>query len=102
MFDLGDSNDYRVPDGGALREPSNEVFGTDAAIVVEVLSPDDESLKKFDHDARSGVEEILIVDPDGPSVQIFIREDTGFVERDRSALLNITGAAILEQLVESF
>lgn len=101
-FNLGDSNNYRVPDGGALREPSDAVFGTDAAIVIEVLSPDDESWQKFEHDERSGVEEIFIVDPDGPSVQIFVREDAGFVEHDRSELLEVSAAHLVAELSIDF
>ena len=97
-FNLGERDDYRVPDGGALREPSDEVFGTDAAIVVEVLSPDDESWAKFHHYARSGVEEIFIVDPDTPTVRIFALHDIEFVERERSALLNVSADHLTAEL----
>ncbi len=97
-FNVGESNNYRVPDGGALRAPGDDVFGTDAAIVIEVLSPDDESWQKFDHYEHSGVEEIFIVDPDEPSVRIFVRGESGFVEHERSELLDVSAAHLVAEL----
>ncbi|MFK7916528.1 MAG: Uma2 family endonuclease [Ilumatobacter sp.] len=65
-----DQHDLRVPDTAVLRNRTDEIWLGDAAIVVEVLSPHDESWKKLDHSARFGVAEIFIIDPETEAVQI--------------------------------
>lgn len=63
-FNLGSSDNYRVPDRGLLRERwESTKFVPSAALVVEIVSPDDESWAKLDFYAKQGVEEVLIVDP---------------------------------------
>jgi hypothetical protein len=43
-FNLGeDEHDYRVPDGGLHRDFTDRVFYSTAALVIEVVSPGDES-----------------------------------------------------------
>ncbi|HEY1689694.1 MAG TPA: Uma2 family endonuclease, partial [Solirubrobacteraceae bacterium] len=64
-FNLGDSkNDFRVPDGGLHRPGAAEMWHPTAALVVEILSPGDESWQKLPFYAAHDVDEILIVDPD--------------------------------------
>ena len=44
-FNLGDDeHDYRVPDGGLHRDFIDRVFYPTAALVIEIVSPGDESL----------------------------------------------------------
>ena len=52
QFNLGEQNDYRVPDGGYHRGVPSEVFVPTTAIVVEIVSPHDETWLKFDFYAR--------------------------------------------------
>ena len=57
-FNLGESeHDYRVPDGGVHRERPRGVWLATAAIVVEIVSPGDESMEKLPFYARQRVDE---------------------------------------------
>lgn len=69
-FNLGTANDYRVPDGGVLRDGGSGLYLDTAALVLEVISPDDESYAKLEHYARHGVSELLYVDPERGDVQL--------------------------------
>jgi Uma2 family endonuclease len=64
QFNVGASEEnYRVPDLGLLREFTDRVWYPTAALVVEIVSPGDESYKKFDFYAARAVDEVVIVDP---------------------------------------
>ncbi len=100
-FNVGSGNDdYRVPDLGFVRQRVDAVWVDAAEIVVEVLSPNDEAMRKFDHYARHGVTEIFIVDPDDETVQIFVRTDGGpdFAAAASSPLLGIAAADLTSRL----
>jgi Uma2 family endonuclease len=89
QFNLGEQDDYRVPDGGYHRGVPSEVFVPTAAIVVEILSPGDETWAKFDFYARHGVEEICVADPRRGVVQWFRLSGGAYQEVDSSPLLGI-------------
>ncbi len=62
-FNLGESEyDFRVPDGGLHRTGAGGVWLATAAVVVEILSPDDESWQKLPFYAEHEVDEVLLVD----------------------------------------
>jgi Uma2 family endonuclease len=64
VFGLGENrHNYRAPDGGLFRTKPHGVWQTTAALVIEVVSPRDETWNKFGFYAAHGVEELLIVDP---------------------------------------
>lgn len=65
---IGVPDNFRLPDLVVLRQRTDAVFVSTAAIVVEVGSPGDESYRKFDFYFAQGVEEVLIVDPARRSV----------------------------------
>ena len=50
----------------------DEVWLSTAAMVVEVVSPHDESWLKFDHYAAHGVDEVLIADPQDSTLHLFV------------------------------
>ncbi|MFL5859604.1 MAG: Uma2 family endonuclease, partial [Solirubrobacteraceae bacterium] len=50
-------------DGGLHREWRDQVYYATAALVIEIVSPDDETWNKLDFYAARRVEELLIVDP---------------------------------------
>ena len=56
IFNLGEPDDYRVPDGGLLRERLNGVRVPTAALVIEIVSPDDDTWNKMPFYARRGVD----------------------------------------------
>ncbi|MDQ6727027.1 MAG: Uma2 family endonuclease [Actinomycetota bacterium] len=61
-FNLGQPDDYRVPDRGYHRSRPTGTWVPTAAVVVEIVSPDDETYAKFDFYARHAVDEILVAD----------------------------------------
>ncbi len=103
-FNLGVESNYRVPDIGGLRTPTSATWVDDAALVVEVLSPDDEALEKFSHFAEFGVAEVMLADPEAESIQLYRRSQapdepaTGFVETRSSSLLGVTADEVIAQL----
>lgn len=99
QFNLGDGMDnYRVPDRGFHRSDSDEVWVATAAIVVEILSPGDESYAKFDFYAAHGVEEIIIADPAGRSIEIWVRDAGSFAKADASPLLRVSADSIVSSI----
>ncbi len=89
-LNLGGPNDYRVPDRAYLRERATEVWNPTAAIVVEIVSPGDETYAKLGFYHRLGVEEVLIVDPLHRTVEWYRRNASGFERAGNSQLLSIT------------
>ncbi len=67
-FNLGNVDDYRIPDGGIRRGGSDATFFDSAVLVVEVVSPGDETYAKLPFYAKHAVEEVVIVDPRTRSV----------------------------------
>ena len=88
-FNLGDLDDFRVPDLGIHRNEPDGLYVPTAAMVVEILSPNDATYKKFDFYGRHEVEEILVVDPAEQSVQLwrFDGSISSYRESDRSVIL---------------
>ena len=94
-FNLGKHDNFRVPDGGYHRGVPSEVFVPTAAIVVEVVSPDDETWLKFDFYAGHGVEEICIADPRRREVRWFVLAGDQYQEAGASPLLGATAADLV-------
>src|ERR1700723_2831451 len=69
-FGLGreGKDNYRVPDGGLHRGVPRGVCQRTAALVIEIVSPGDETWNKLSFYAAHDVEEILILDPEKRSV----------------------------------
>jgi Uma2 family endonuclease len=92
-FNLGDDVDnFRVPDLGVHRQLQDLVWVPTAAMVVEVVSPDDESWLKFDHYAAHRVDEVLIADPHERTLDLFVLTGGGYERADRSTLLDVSVA----------
>jgi Uma2 family endonuclease len=87
---IGGPSDYRVPDRAWFRTGGLDVWNPTAAIVAEIVSPGDESRRKFDFYHRVGIEEVLIVDPDARTMEWFARGDEAFRPAERSTLLGIS------------
>jgi Uma2 family endonuclease len=99
-FNLGDSKeDFRVPDGGLHRPGAAEMWHPTAALVLEVLSPDDESWEKLPFYAAHDVDEVLILDPDTRQVHWFALTAERYEPIERSALIEL-GPAELAQLID--
>jgi Uma2 family endonuclease len=100
---LGPSNvgiptDFRVPDLTFLRHEEHPVWNATAAIVVEVVSPGDESRLKFGFYHHHGVEEILLVDPEARSVEWFERGPDAFQPTAGSTILGVTSGELVSAI----
>ena len=100
-FNLGESDDYRVPDRGLHRARSADVWEATAAMVVEIVSPGDETFEKFGFYAAHGVDEVLVADSVSRVVRVWplalAAEDGAAVEYEEtgaSALLDVTAAEL--------
>jgi len=98
-FNLGESeHDFRVPDGGLHRPGAAGVWLFTAALVVEILSPGDESWQKLPFYADHLVDEVLIVDPAEHTVTWLELRDGEYQFVQRSGLIELGSVEIAEQL----
>jgi len=94
-FNLGEPDDYRVPDGGYHRVQPTGTWVPTAAIVVEVVSPDDETYAKFDFYARHDVEEIIVVDPSARVIEVWARATDRYERSAASRLLAVEASTLV-------
>ena len=87
-FNLGSADDYRVPDLGLHREPGWGTYAVTAALVVEILSPGDETWEKLPFYAAHEVDELVVVDPDQRTVQWLALTAAGYGDVERSAVID--------------
>ncbi|WP_165367806.1 Uma2 family endonuclease [Phytoactinopolyspora endophytica] len=95
---IGTPDDYRVPDQAYFADQAPRTFNASAEIVVEIVSPGDESREKFGFYFRVGVKEILIVDPDTRSIEWYARADSGFRLVEGSDLLSTSTAELTKAI----
>ena len=97
-FNLGDERDYRVPDAGVHRSWSDRVWYASAALVIEIVSPSDETFAKLDFYAAHGVDEVLIVDPEKRSVELLALDSGRYGPVDRSRVIELRPAELKRQI----
>jgi Uma2 family endonuclease len=98
-FNLGESeHDFRVPDGGLHRPGASGIWLPTAALVVEIVSPEDETWQKLPFYAAHEVDEVLIVDPGERSVHWLARSAERYREVDRSGLIELRRAELAERI----
>ncbi|MGB0092116.1 MAG: Uma2 family endonuclease [Solirubrobacteraceae bacterium] len=98
-FNVGESEyDYRIPDGGLHREERNTVWHPTAALVVEIVSPGDETVAKLPFYAAHDVDEVLIVDPAERSVQWLVIQEGSYRSASHSALINLGPAELANRI----
>ncbi len=91
-FNLGGPGDFRVPDAGLLPGPLG-VWHDTAVLVVEILSPDDETFAKLDFYTAHGVQELLVADWQTRTIRCFAMQE-GQQQRDHSEVLEATMAEL--------
>lgn len=97
LQNIGEGDDYRVPGLAVLRSAATATWLQTAAIVVEVVSPDDESWAKLPFYAAHAVDEVLIVDPRNRSVHwLHLAGDT-YMAIERS-MLGVTPGELAAQI----
>jgi Uma2 family endonuclease len=94
VFNLGTTENYRVPDLGFTRDRTNDTYVATAVLVIEIVSPGDETFEKLPHYRDCGVEEVVVIDPLSTTVRIF----RGLVEVDESTVLGFTASWLSSQL----
>ena len=97
-FNLGSATDYRVPDGGYHQGVPSDVWLPTALIVVEVVSPDDETYQKFAFYFAHGVEELVVADPGTRTLLWWQRGDQSFEPVDASLILGVQVADVFSRI----
>jgi Uma2 family endonuclease len=95
---VGEAEDFRVPDRALLRPGADGVWLPTAALVVEIVSPDDESWQKLPFYAAHGVDEVLIVDPQERSVYWLGLAEGEYREVERSGLIELGPGELAERI----
>ncbi|HEY5287939.1 MAG TPA: Uma2 family endonuclease [Solirubrobacteraceae bacterium] len=98
-FNLGETiADFRVPDGGLHRSRPLDTWFATAALVVEILSPGEETWEKLPFYAAHQVDEVLIVDPDTHQVHWLGLSNGRYEPIERSALIDLGAAELAQRL----
>jgi len=81
LFRPGVDDDWRAPDSAFARPEVLSRRGIEgaASLVVEILSPDDETYRKLGWYASVGVGEVLVIDPETRGVELFANRDDRMV-----------------------
>jgi Uma2 family endonuclease len=99
QFNLGESEaDFRVPDGGLHCPHPAELWHPTAALVVEIVSPGDESWEKLPFYAAHDVDEVLIVDPQERSVSWLALGGGAYRPIERSELIDLGARELAAKL----
>jgi Uma2 family endonuclease len=99
-FNIGEKDNFRVPDGGLFRNWEDVVWNPTAALAVEIVSPGDESWQKLPFYADHHVEELLIVDPASRSIDwLGLDASTGeYRAIERSGLIDMGPGELAERI----
>jgi Uma2 family endonuclease len=98
-FNLGDGkNNYRSPDGGLHRPGAEDIWLPTAALVLEIVSPGDETWEKLPFYAAHDVDEALIVDPQNRSIDWLALHEGEYQPVQRSGLIDLGVSELSEQL----
>jgi len=98
-FNLGEPDDYRVPDAGIHRPGPDQLYNPTAALVVEIVSPGDETRAKLPFYAAQGVEEMLIIHPEARSIEWLALSEGQYQQVEQSGLLEVTVSTLASQIV---
>ncbi len=90
--------DFRVPDGAIHRTGASGTWHPTAALVVEIVSPGDESWEKLPFYAAHDVDEVLIVDPAKHSVDWLALRGGEYRSIERSELIELGASELGAQL----
>jgi Uma2 family endonuclease len=97
-INVGAEGDYRVPDGGILYPGPARLYYPTAALVVEIVSPKDESWAKLPFYAAHNVDEALIVDPKKREVHWLGLRGDRYEPGERSGLIELGSKELAERI----
>ncbi len=96
---LGESeHDFRVPDSALHRPGAQGTWHPTAALVVEIVSPGDETWEKLPFYAAHGVDEMLIVDSQERPVSWLELTGGEYRPIERSGLVDLGAQGLAERL----
>jgi hypothetical protein len=99
QFNLGESeHDFRVPDGGLHLPGSGGIWTPTAALVIEIVSPDDESVQKLPFYAEHNVDEVLFVDLADRTATWLALSEHEYRPVTASGLVELEASALAEQI----
>ncbi len=99
QFNLGEGeDDFRIPDGGLHRAPPLVTWYPTAALVIEIVSPGDESWEKLPFYAAHSVDEVLIVDPQERSVSWLALTGGKYRSIEHSGLIELGPRELTDRL----
>ena len=89
-FNLGEPDDHRIPDAGLVARGPGALYVPTAALVVEIVSPGDESWDKLDFYAAHAVDELVIVDPATRRIDwLALGRNAGYEPAQRSRVIDL-------------
>jgi Uma2 family endonuclease len=98
-FNLGEQDDYRIPDRALYRPEDGADWQATAALVIEIVSPGDESWKKLPFYAAHDVDEVLILDPAMHKVDwLALQDSSEYRPIERSALIDLGPSELAGQI----
>lgn len=98
-FNLGEPEDYRVPDGGLLDAGPPALYERTARLALEVLSPGDETAEKLPFYAARGVEELLLADPEQRTVRwLALGGDGAYHQTKHTRLIDLDAGGLAERI----
>jgi Uma2 family endonuclease len=97
-FNVGVADDYRIPDCGLLVPGPDALYLPTAALVVEILSPGDETMQKLPFYAAHGVQEFVIVDPQQRKADWLGLSGGDYHPIERSGLIDLSAAELSRRI----
>ena len=97
---IGTEDNYRVPDLAVLRLGYAPQWNRTAALIVEIVSPRDDTWEKLPFYAWHRVDEVMIVAPGERRIHWFGLEPDGqYSPLERSRLLGVSSTELAGQLI---
>jgi Uma2 family endonuclease len=97
---IGTEDNYRVPDLAVLRPGYAPQWNRTAALIVEIVSPRDDTWEKLPFYAGHRVDEVMIVAPGERRIHwLGLEADGEYSPLERSRLLGVSSTALSAQLI---
>jgi len=97
---IGTEDDYRVPDLAVLRPGYAAQWNRTAALIVEIVSPRDDTWQKLPFYSGHQVDEVMIVAPAERQIHLLgLEPDGDYSPLERSRLLGVSSEELAAQLV---
>ncbi len=99
-LNIGEPEDFRVPDGALLRDRQPATWHPTAALVVEIVSPGDETWQKPPFYAAHHIDELLILDPATRSIDWLALDKSrnAYHPIERSELIDLNAADLAKRI----